>query len=172
MTWGYAVEFMESIIVPRRDPSRMTQTIDIEAYISTRFEPERKWYSAKARFNKKWMNTLNVLVILTGAVTPILAALQFTLSTVVTSGVTTIGLSLLRFFKFDELWLNYRSTSEMLKKEEQHFRTLTGPYAEAAEPGKLFVERIEALISKEQTIWLTSMQEARKKRDEEQGKVT
>jgi hypothetical protein len=86
--------------------------------------------------------------------------------------VTTIGLSLLRFFKFDELWLNYRSTSEMLKKEEQHFRTLTGPYAEAAEPGKLFVERIEALISKEQTIWLTSMQEARKKRDEEQGKVT
>ncbi len=168
----YAVS-MESLIIPDcQQPFHMTQSIDIEAYITNRFEPERMWYSTKARYNKKWMNTVNVLVILTGAVTPILAALQFTLSTVITSAVTTIGLSLLRFFKFDELWLNYRSTSEMLKKEEQHFRTLTGPYAEAAEPGKLFVERVETIVSKEQSVWLTSMQEARKKREEEQGKVT
>jgi hypothetical protein len=148
----------------------MTQTIDIETYLSKRFEPERKWYSEKARYNKKWMNILNVIVILTGAITPILAALQFTLSTVVTSAVTTIIFSLLKFFKFDEIWLNYRSTSETLKKEEQHFRTLTGPYREAAEPEKLFVERVEAVISKEQSIWLTAMQEAKKKREEEQVK--
>jgi Mg2+/citrate symporter len=144
----------------------MIQTIDIESYISKRFEPERKWYSQKARENKKWMNILNVIVIFTGATTPILAALQFTPATVFISAITTLCFSVLRFFKFDELWLNYRSTSEMLKKEEQHFRTLTGPYADVINPEKLFVERTESLISKEQSVWLNAMQGEKKKQDE------
>ena len=61
------------------------------------------------------------------------------------------GLSVL--LKFQEKWTEYRTTSEILKHEKFLFITKAGSYGNEEESFKLFVRRIENLISKENSAW-------------------
>ena len=58
---------------------------------------------------------------------------------------------LLTAYKYHEKWIQYRSTSEKLKHEKILFVTNTGIYAENG--FKLLVERVEFIISKENSDW-------------------
>jgi hypothetical protein len=57
------------------------------------------------------------------------------------------------FGKFEEKWQNYRTTCELLKKEQYYFKSRINDYKTAEFPEELFVERIESLISVEHTKW-------------------
>ena len=60
--------------------------------------------------------------------------------------------SVLSLNQFQENWIEYRTTCESLKHEKFLFLTNTQPYDED-EPFGLFVQRIENLISKENSNW-------------------
>ena len=60
---------------------------------------------------------------------------------------------MLGFFKFQEKWINYRTTSEQLKKEKYLYETGTEPYNQAGKSFNLLVKNCEALISGENTEW-------------------
>lgn len=61
------------------------------------------------------------------------------------SGVVTL-------YKFQENWIEYRTISETLKHEKFLFLTKTAPYDEE-DSFHALVERIEGLISKENSTW-------------------
>ena len=66
--------------------------------------------------------------------------------------IVTISVGIMSLYQYRKNWIEYRSTAESLKHEKFMFKTKTGVYSQiAAFP--VFVEKIEALISRENTDW-------------------
>ena len=70
-----------------------------------------------------------------------------------------IGTSSSKVFKFQEKWINYRTTCETLKKEWYYYKSGIYEYKESENLEELFVERVENLISRENTYWMTESEE-------------
>ena len=134
-------------------------------YIRTRYEPQVNWYDKKSIHNKWLTYLLQIPVLILAAITPILAALEYITITIVSSAFVAAGLVILKFCKFEGLWHTYRTTCETLKKEKVHHDMLTDVYTKAENPDKLFVERVEAIISKEHTRWVEVVTKKEKKND-------
>jgi hypothetical protein len=64
--------------------------------------------------------------------------------------------SLLGLLQLQERWIEYRGTAESLRREEFLFLTQTEPY-DKNDAFHLLVQRVEALLSKENTEWAQSM---------------
>jgi len=67
-----------------------------------------------------------------------------------------MGTAGLKIFKFQENWINYRMTSETLKKEKHFYDTDLDDYDDSDDKEALFVERMEPLISRENYLWFTT----------------
>ena len=134
-------------------------------YIKTRYEPQVDWYDKKSILNKWLTYLLQIPVLILAAVTPILAALEYITITIISSAFVAAGLVVLKFCKFEGLWHTYRTTCETLKKEKVYHDMLTDVYAKAENPNKLFVERVEIVISKEHTRWVEVVTKKEKKDD-------
>ena len=64
--------------------------------------------------------------------------------------------SLLGLPQLQEHWIEYRATAESLRKEKFLFLSQTEPY-DKDDAFHLLVQRVEALLSKENTEWAQSM---------------
>jgi hypothetical protein len=135
---------------------------DIEEYIENRYKSQVQWYDKKAIYYKFCTQIFNVITIFFGALTPIVAALDHRIITIILASIVTISLGLLKFYKCEEHWHNYRTTCETLKKEENYFKYRINGYSTAQEPEKLFVERVESLISRENTLWSSTIKATEK----------
>lgn len=121
--------------------------------------PQLEWYEIKSTHYKKYAQTLNVITVVGGILTPIFGSGGYQKATLITATIVAIGLAMLKYFKFEELWLTYRATIEALRKEKIHFSYGVDPYASAEEPEKLFIERSESLIGGEHLSWCSLIQE-------------
>lgn len=72
---------------------------------------------------------------------------------------TAAGFSSL--LKFQENWIKYRTTAESLKKEKYLFQTRVQPY-DGGEPLPVLVQRVETLVSQENTNWAQYMMQPTK----------
>ncbi len=70
-----------------------------------------------------------------------------------TSAVIAISTSLVNLFKYHENWMNYRTTAEIMRREYSLYNTSIGDYSDVNSKQKVFVERIENLISSENIRW-------------------
>jgi len=110
--------------------------------------------------NQIWYRTLQWSLIVLSASTPVVIALaQETDSTpwvkslsLITSVLVAILATSLKTFKFEENWVNYRTTCETLKKEIHFFNAGLDEYKDSQDREGLFVRRVEALISRENTL--------------------
>ena len=66
--------------------------------------------------------------------------------------VVAVIASLLGLLQLQEHWIEYRATAESLRKEKFLFLTQTEPY-DKDDAFHLLVQRVEALLSKENTEW-------------------
>jgi hypothetical protein len=130
-------------------------------YYKSRYLAQQEWYSLRARLNrKKYMAYQAILLTMTCATTLLIAMeaiLNWTvwkILALLSSGTATLAASLLRAFKYEENWINYRQTSEALKKEKYQFETGLDVYGTAKDPRILFVARVESLISRESDRWV------------------
>jgi len=127
-------------------------------YIEQRVENQIIWYDEKSQFNQRWFKRLQVSVILASATIPFLVGILPSESIWLKVIVGSLGLivaaaaSILGLYKFQENWIEYRTTCESLRHEKFLFLTKTDPY-NTEDPFHLFVERVEGLISKENTDW-------------------
>jgi hypothetical protein len=145
-----------------------------DKYVSGRYSSEITWYDTKSLRNQLWYRTLQWGLILLSASTPVIIALAQKTDSVpwlktlslVTSVLVAILATSLKTFKFEENWINYRTTSETLKKEIHFYRAGIDEYKDCVDKEALFVKRVEALISRENTLWLTTVKE---KNDESQS---
>jgi hypothetical protein len=130
---------------------------DIESYKVERYFSEIKYYEDRAKSNKIYYHVFQWIVIVLSASVPVLASLLETESkiiTVIVSIVLAIGTTALKTFKFQENWLNFRAVAEMLKKELFYYNANIEGYEENENKNRIFVERVESLISREHSLWI------------------
>ena len=137
-----------------------------EDYLVNRYEDQINWYRAKASTNKRRYQIFQWCVIVLAAVVPVLvtaspqAATEANSTiwwvTVVASVLLAIGTAGIKAFKFQENWINYRSTAERLLQEKYFYDGGISGYGETDNKESLFVKRVEEIISGESTQWVTA----------------
>lgn len=96
------------------------------------------------------------VVIIASTMTPILVALDLTKSfIIIISAIVAIGTTVLKAFNYQEHWINYRTICETLRKEIYFYSSLSSEYKSTDDPKSLFIERIENLISQENTMYIS-----------------
>ena len=129
-------------------------------YLSQRIDDQINWYSKKSTFNKNRYQFIKALVIITSASIPVLAILiksnvDFLKVVVGVAGVLIVALEgILSLYKYKDIWLKYRMTSELLNREKIMYLTKAGPY-KTNQNLQTFVERSEAIMSDENKNWHT-----------------
>lgn len=130
---------------------------DFKGYLKDRYYKQIDWYGTKGSLNKKAYQSLQTIVVVFAVITPTLVIIGeggLRWLAVISSAIVAILCSLLKVFKFQENWINYRTTSETLRKEIHYYKAKLAGYKDAEDPEALFVERVEAVISRENTLWV------------------
>ena len=128
-----------------------------EKYRTERYESQVNWYDTRAGRHKKCHDSFQWMVIVLSISLPVVIMRvppEWALIPVVVSTLLAVATSAARAFKFQENWLNYRTIAEALRKEQYYYDAGTNGYSEAESREKLFVERVESLISRENILWL------------------
>ena len=140
-----------------------------EEYLEERLQGQIDWYDRKSVQNQKWFKRLQVAAIIASATIPFLAGYITETTVFLKLSVGVLGLAvaaitaILGLYKFQENWLEFRTTCESLKHEKYLFLTKSEPYNQG-EPFKHLVERVESLVSKENTSWNRYMKQEKKKK--------
>ena len=130
-----------------------------EEYLKERVQDQIDWYDKKSTTNQRWYKRLRGSEFVMAAFIPFLAGFAGELlSAQVAVGLLGAGVAIVTatigLNQFQENWVAYRTTCESLKKEKFMFTTGTKPYdGDQGEAFTLLVQRVETLVSKENTNW-------------------
>ena len=121
-----------------------------------RLEDQITWYDHKSTVHQRWYKTLKFIEIVSAALIPLSAG--FGWSAYVTGVLGVLVVILVSVQSLNQLhhnWITYRSTCEELKHEKYLWLAKAGDYSKTEHPDKLLAERVESLVSREHTKWVT-----------------
>ena len=132
-------------------------------YLENRYWDQVKFYDSKAVRNQAIYRRMQWALIILAALTPVLIQIKqasifginFGFLATITSVIVVILTAALKTFKYQENWINYRTTCEALKKEKYLFDAALSDYQQSEDREAQFIDRVEALLSREHTIWLS-----------------
>jgi Protein of unknown function (DUF4231) len=130
--------------------------------ILERLEDQIAWYDQKSQFNQRVYKRIKIVEILSAALIPFLAAAKLPYFGVVTGGLgvlITVLEGMLHLNQYQQNWIAYRSTCELLKHEKYTYLGKASPYANVPDPHALLAERIESLVSQEHAKWASVQQQ-------------
>ena len=135
--------------------------ISADEYIEQRLNDQAGWYDRKSSENQRWFKRLRFTEIVAAAIIPLLSgfageSLAIKIAIGALGVVVAVIASLLALLHLQEHWITYRANAEALKTEKFLFLTQTQPY-EKEDAFHLLVQRVEALLSKENTGWMQAM---------------
>src|SRR5256886_11453900 len=141
--------------------------ISPEEYIEQRLSDQISWYDRKSSTNQSWFKRLRFAEIVAAAIIPFLSGFaghSFSIKIAIGAlGIVVAAIaSLLGLLQLQEHWIEYRAAAESLRREKFLFLTQTDPY-DNDDAFHLLVQRVEALLSKENTDWVQSMMKPPKK---------
>jgi hypothetical protein len=149
------------------------ESTEFEKYVNDRYQSQISWYDRQSTINRKTYAWLQSTLLVFSALTPVLIAIDINLNipdlnyvSIVSAFVVSLTASFLKVFKFQEHWIDYRSTCEALKKEFYLYRSGAFDYSRASDQEALFIERVESIISQEGSKWLVTVNKER----DQQGK--
>ena len=130
--------------------------MNVEEYLKNRVDDQIHWYSIKSgKYKKYFYIACTIEIVFASGITIISAGSHFDkisfLIPIFSLSIVIIA-SLLALYKFQELWISYRTTSECLKHEKYLFITSTSPY-DKEDKFNLLVKNIESIISSENRLW-------------------
>jgi hypothetical protein len=134
--------------------------ISPEEYIEQRLNNQIGWYDTKSSRNQAWFKRLRFTEVVAAAIIPFLSGFAGE-SMAIKIAIGALGVlvaviaSLLGLLRFQEHWITYRATAEALKTEKFLFLTQTPPY-DKQDAFHLLVQRVEAMLSKENAEWFQS----------------
>lgn len=139
-------------------------------YMSERLEPQIRYYERGANAAKRKHFAIQTTVVGLGVFLPVVVNLsaqiearQVQLAALATAVSLVLaflnGIANLR--KHGDLWLQFRITEELLKREKFLYLTRSEPYEESDRDVR-FVASVEALISSEHNRFHSLMEEARR----------
>ena len=127
-----------------------------EEYLAERVDDQIRWYGDRSRQSKQWFYALQIVTLFASASIPVLSLTtdDFRMRILVAffGAVTAVTTGLVALFRFQELWVSYRVTTEALKSERFLFVSGAEPYTDEAAFSR-FVGRIETLITNETQAW-------------------
>jgi hypothetical protein len=136
-----------------------------EEYIQERLQDQIDWYDRKSTENQQAFKRLRKAEIIAAALIPFASGLTASVEGAVIIGSIVTGIlgvaitifaSFLALGQHQENWIEYRTTCESLKKEKFMFQAGVEPY-DGDDSFSLLVQRVETLVSKENTNWAQYM---------------
>jgi hypothetical protein len=123
----------------RPDFTRMIEELDLSDFqkeiLKNRWLDQTLWFANKSTHAKRRMTQLRVILIVGGILLPTLATLPDTLpawinqwSIIVVSFIVAATAGLEGFFKYGELYTQYRESAELMKIEGWSYFALSGQY--------------------------------------------
>ncbi len=143
-----------------------------DEYLEKRVHDQIDWFNRKSASSKCWFyrfkaaETILALLIpfLTAYITDGCIGLKISVGII---GILVAALAgFITLFKLQENWVQYRTMSEMLTQERFLYLAETGTYKDA-DRFKLFVERIENMLTKENAQWASNIKTLNDKAKEE-----
>ena len=126
-------------------------------YLEDRLEGQRKWHSDKASLNKNRYQLVEMITIIAGATIPVINVIDFEfinepsirILSALIGAIIVVAAGLSKLFKFQENWINYRTLSETLKREQEFYRYEVGDYDARSDQKrlKLLVQRVENILA-------------------------
>lgn len=135
-----------------------------EDYLKDRLNDQIDWYDRKGGINKKMYQRCQLIQIIMASLITLSAIFEvfdydwISFLVPVLGAIVAIVSGVLGLYKFQENWVEYRTTSEQLKYEKYLFLTNSEPYHEP-ESFHLLVGRVEGLISKQNSSWFQNTKE-------------
>ncbi len=132
--------------------------MDENTYFQERLEGEIAWYERKSSINKRNYYLVRLIEFLSAALIPFLINFlsnnteMLKLAVEVLGIIVVISTSVISLFRFQELWTEYRTNAESLKHEKYLYLSSAPPY-DSPDKFKTLVERVERLISSENSRW-------------------
>ena len=152
-------------------------------YIRERLDDQISWYGKKSAYNKLRFRICQFIVIVASAVIPIInlgipiifgtnnqvAPYQALGITAILGGVITIVTALSQMDAYFETWVLYRTTGETLKRERFLYFNSAADYSSLSgeAKNKLLVERVEAILSSENSKFLSLQQQAKQQSEQQ-----
>ncbi|TXD83220.1 DUF4231 domain-containing protein [Subsaximicrobium wynnwilliamsii] len=129
-----------------------------EEYIEQRLDNQIKWYSAKSATNQKKHKYWQVIKIISALLITTLSIVvdkfrEITIVIGVLGAFVVFVESFVKIFDYEKLWLQYRTTSERLKREKLLFQTKSKPY-HGEDSFALLVQQCEAIMQNEVQGWV------------------
>ena len=135
-----------------------------------RLEDQAKWYGRKSKRAQRLYKSIKIVEIVAAALIPLLTGRAFSHHDAVIGGLgvlITILEGILQLNQYQRIWAVYRATSEALTHEKYLYLAKAGSYAVAeADASRLLAERIEAIMSQENTKWVSLQSQQNQKTDE------
>jgi len=134
---------------------------DFAEYQKGRYQVEINWYDKKAIQNHNKYKLLQWTAIVLSVVTPILIIVEtdhIRWIVVAIAALVAISIAALKTFKYQENWINYRTTCETLRKEIHFYNACIQGYEAVEDKEALFIQRVESFISRENTLWIITQE--------------
>ena len=138
-----------------------------DEYLKLRVDDQINWYDNKSIASQKLFKRLRLIELICAACIPLLAGyatkadgIQYTIGAM--GLIVAIITGILGLFRFQENWVEYRTTCESLKHEKYLYLTKCKPY-DSTDSFQLFVNQVEKLISTENSKWSQHISASREK---------
>ena len=135
-----------------------------DEYLQERLDDQINWYDKKSAWNQKCFKQLRAVEILFSVTVPFLISQiggdssPLKLIAGVMGILVALIAGLVTLYRFQENWVEYRATAEILKHQKYLYLTQTQPY-DNSNAFHLLVETVESVISKENAAWSQSLRE-------------
>lgn len=123
-----------------------------------RLEEQVSWYDQKSQQTQFRYKACKFVVLVTSAIIPLIALSGNTGSgyfTALLGVIIVISEGLLHLNQYHHHWITYRTICESLKHEKYLYLASAGPYSSTEKLDELLAERMESLISQENTKWVS-----------------
>jgi hypothetical protein len=146
------------------------QPTDPKEITLARLDDQADWYSAKSKRAQRLYKWMKAVEIIAAALIPFLTGRSFVHKDLAVGGLgvlITILEGILQLNQYQRIWTTYRATSEALTHEKFLFLAQAGSYGSAGEKAPaLLAERIEGIMSQENTKWVSLQSQQNQKPDE------
>lgn len=124
-----------------------------------RLEDQIVWYSRKSQGAQRRYKWMKGLTIVSAALIPVLTTTGVAHAAQVAGGLGVLiavleGIQQMN--RYQANWTSYRATAEALQREKFLYLGKANPYLGAANPQAMLAERVEALVSQENTLWVST----------------
>lgn len=142
-----------------RNKDNDVEEIDKNNYIKKRLNDQIKWYENNAKKMKNKFGFFSIMIIFANSIIPIFVLLseefdlKFKVVVISLSSIASISTAVLQLFKYQELWVKYRLTSQLLEKEKVSYETKINKYKNNTEAEELLITTCEELMGNEIDKW-------------------